>query len=184
MGQILDRARESRMRSLLADGSWQVRGRILAILDHADGTRERFETRNLVTTAGDLWYAQKWAGEAPTNTFANCVLGTGAVTPAKSSTYTNITPIAASNKAVSSTYPKRNDSDADNTGSGVAVITWRFAWAAGDFNQASGITEGVITIGAPTTGSPLLAFWQFSPSFGKDGSTTLTLFVNHTFVGT
>lgn len=171
------------LRNLMTrDGRLSPEGWVVARLVYPDGSVAVSEQPNLVTDAGDFWYAQKAMTETPTNTFANCVLSTGVATPAKTSTYTNITAVAGSNKAVSATYPVRDDADVDNTGSETDAITWKFAWGAADFS-ATGILQGVITIAAPTTGSPLLAFWNFAASFAKDASTTLTLYVNHRFNG-
>lgn len=167
-------------------GRLSVEGWVVRRLGYPDGSVDIAVSRNLVTDAGDLWYAQKLAlqGDTVTNDFAagRIVLGTGAVTPTKTSTYSNLTPIAGSAKAQTSGYPKRNDTDTDNTGKATDSITWKGDWAAGDFNQASGIVEGCITIASPIAGSPLLSFFQLA-TFGKDSSTTLTLWVNHNVLG-
>jgi hypothetical protein len=175
------------LRSILRrDGRLSPEGWVVRRLTYPDGTIEIAEGPNIVTDAGDLWYAQKLAlqGDTVTNDFAagRIVLGTGAVAPSKTSTYTNLTPIAGSAKAQTAGYPKRNDSDTDNTGKATDSITWKGDWAAGDFNVASGIIEGCITIAAPAGGSPLLSHFQLS-TFGKDSSTTLTLWVNHNVLG-
>lgn len=169
------------------DGKLSPEGWVVARLTHPDGSIDLLEGHNLVTDAGDLWYAQKLGlnADAVTNDFAGgkMVLGTGATAPAKGSTYSNITPIAGASVAQSSGYPKRNDADTDNTGKAVDSITWKGEYTAASFNQASGITEGVLTVAAPAAGSPLLAFWDFAASFGKDSSTQLTVWVNHNFLG-
>jgi hypothetical protein len=163
----------------LLNRKWK--GLVVAVLEDTEGNKRIIETKNLVTTAGDIYYAQKACGETPTNAFANCVLGSAAVAPAKTSTYDNITPIAGSNKAKSTGYPKSNDLDADNTGKAADAITWKFEWAAADFNHTA-ITEGVITIAAPGAGSPVLSHFQFT-SFAKASTDTLKLYVNHTVEG-
>lgn len=155
----------------------KVVGRICFILDGPDGKR-KYSTTNLITDAGDIYYAQKMAGETPTNAFANLVLGSGSGTPAKNSTYSSITPIASTNKAVGTGYPKTNDSDADNNYAGQNVVTYKYYYGKADFNAAS-ITEGVITIASPSAGSPVLCYFKFANAFEKTENDTLTVFINH-----
>ena len=160
----------------------QISENILMVVVQKDGTKKVYKAENIVTNDGDTYYAQRVCTETPTYTFANCVLGTGAVAAAKTDTYDNITPIAGSNKAKSTGYPKTNDADTDNTGAGVDIITWLFSWAAADFNNAA-IREGVITIASPIAGSKILTKWVWAAAFAKDADTTLKLFVNHTANG-
>lgn len=166
------------------DGQLAPTGWVVRKLTFADGTTDVAAGPNIVTDAGDLWYAQSAMAETPTNTFTTCLLGTGVVTPVKANDYGDLTVISGSPKAASASYPLRNDSDTDNTGSGTDIITWKFQWAASDFNQASGISEGAITVSGASATDPLLAHFAFSPTFAKDDSTQLTLYVNHTFNGT
>jgi len=156
---------------------------VIAVITRGDGSKEIHRAKNIIGDEGDKYYAQKSCGETPTNTFANCVLGTGTAATAKTDTYDQVTPIAGSNKAVTAGYPKTNDDDTDNSADkGVDVVTWKFEWAAADFSDAA-IAEGCITIAAPTTGSPLLTRWLFAAAFAKDADTTLKIFVNHTANG-
>lgn len=179
-----------RLRDLMdRNGRLAPEGWVVALLGYPDGTRELVEGHNIVTDAGDLWYAQKLAlqGDTVTNDFAagKMVLGTGVVAPGKASTYSNLTVIAASSQAEDAGYPKRNDTDTDNTGKATDSITWKASYSAASFSQtAPAINEGCLTIAAPVAGSPLLAFWDFASSFQKDASTTLTVWVNHNFLGT
>ncbi len=147
-----------------------------------DGKKKIFRAKNIVGNEGDKYYAQKSCGETPTNTFANAVLGTGSVAATKSDDYSDLTPISGSEKAVSSGYPKTNDSDSDNSGAGVDVITWKYEWSGADFSNAS-IREGVITKASPTGTDPILTRWVWGSSFSKDSDTTLKVFVNHTANG-
>lgn len=162
-----------------------VAGNVVAILTRADGTREIYHADNIVTDAGDVWYAQKIGGETPTNNFNTMVLGNGTPAPTwtKTSNYGNLAgAIAASAKVVTSGYPRRNDTDPDNTGAGVKVITWQFSWAAADFG-ATGINQAVITVPSPVASSPILTGFNFSPAFDKTTSDTLKVIVNHTVSG-
>ena len=159
----------------------QVRGSIVVVLDGPSGKRVH-KTHNIITNAGDIYYAQRGCAAVPTNAFANLVLGSGAVAPAKGNNYDNITPIASTNKAPAATYPKVNDDDVDNTDAGVDVATYKYYYAKADFNAAS-ITEGVVTIAAPEAGSPVLTHFQFAAPFAKTADDTLTIFVNHEMLG-
>ncbi len=74
---------------------------------------------NIVTTTGEVYYAQRACTESPTNNYTTLWLASnGPATPAKTDNRGNFTDIAASNKANSSGYPKSNDNDTDNTGAG------------------------------------------------------------------
>jgi hypothetical protein len=184
----------------------RVRENVLAILTKPDGRKKfiRGETdkynivaivknkygelksmvraKNIVTNDGDLFYAQMAAGEEPTYAFANCVLGTGAVEADKGDDYDDMTPIAGSNKAPSENYPKTNDSDEDNTGKAVDSVTYKYYWTGADFDEED-ITEGCITIAAPEAGSKVLTRFLFASAFDKEATDTLTLYVNHNFLG-
>src|SRR5262245_1211246 len=76
---------------------------------------------NIVTDAGDIYYAQRGAAASPTNAFGIHELFTGresSSTPAKTDNRGNYDSlaIASTQKAHTATYPKVNDGDADNTG--------------------------------------------------------------------
>ena len=52
-------------------------------------------------------------------------LRTGSATPAKADVFTQVTtPIPTSIQEIDSTYPKVNDGDSDNTGSGTDIVTF------------------------------------------------------------
>src|SRR5215471_8999510 len=121
---------------------------ILAVVEGPDG-KTVIPAHNIVTDAGDIWYAQKSCGETPTNAF-NTMVMCSAGTPGKGAVYSAFTPIAGSTKTVSATYPKTNDSDADNTGKGLNIASWLGNWAKADFNAAA-ISHGLITIAAPVS---------------------------------
>jgi hypothetical protein len=157
---------------------------IVAVLQHEDGSSERFECTNIVTNAGDIYYAQKACGEAPTNVFDALHLGTGALTPAKTDTATQFTAIVGSGKAVASTYPKSNDSDTDNTGKAVDAVTWKFSYPSSD-GPWTAITEAIIVVGSGTltSGEAVLTHFRFAASFDKTTTDTLTVYVNHAAEG-
>jgi len=154
---------------------------ILAVLENEGGERLLIPAHNIVTDAGDIWYAQKSAGESPTNNFNTMVL-CSAGTPGKSAIYSSFTAIAGSTKTVAAGYPKTADADADNTGDAANVVTWLGSWAKADFNHAA-VSHGLITIASAISGSALLTGYAFSAPFAKTANDTLKVFVNHQMLG-
>ena len=87
-----------------------------------------------------------------------------------------------SRKVFDSNYPKTNDTDADNTGAGLDVVTYLTSWTTTDFN-ATGIIGGCIhDNSSPVSGTKLLTHFSIA-SFDKTSSDTLKVFVNHTMNG-
>lgn len=154
---------------------------ILAVLGRPDG-KLLVPAANIVTDAGDTWYAQSACGETPDDTFAIVELGS-AGTPAKDADRSDFTPIGSTQKANSSGYPKTDDDDTDNTGAGADIVTHLAEYAKGDFNH-SAITHGWITVTSPGASAALLSGYAFGSSFEKTSDDTLKLFVNHTMNGT
>jgi len=158
---------------------------VLAVLVGPEG-RRLVAASNIVTDAGDQYYAQRMAEEAVTNAFTSLYLSEGAWDaghPAKGSTADNLASvIAGSEKAADAGYPKTNDDDTDNDGSGVDVVSWRFSYSKADFSS-SAIVAGTVSIAAATfggaSGDPLLTGFDLS-SFSKTSNDTLKFFVNHT----
>ncbi len=167
-----------------------IGGLVIAIVrDEKTGVlKGRYVTHNIVTDAGDEYYAEAGAqkgGESVTNDFDSMSLGTSAsAAPAKGNDSDDITEIASTNKLVKATYPKTNDTgDADNTGDAVDAVTWTFEWAGADFNSVV-ITDGVILVGALGAAEPLLTHFEFTGGvFTKGATDTLKVIVNHTFLG-
>lgn len=168
---------------------------ILAVLETPNGSL-LMPAANIVTDAGDTYYAERGAAQAPGTMFGSHALGTGATAPfAKSgapSLYGNLTgAIAGSIKATDASYPRTADPDTDNTGAGAKVTTWRCSYGKLDFSSVTPITHGLVTIatgnpntvGSPVSGSALLTGYQFAASFTKSTDDTLKLFINHTFLG-
>ena len=149
--------------------------------------------KNIVTNDGDLYYAQQAVEATPTSDFGGSngrmELRTGSATPAKADVFTQVTtPIPTSIQEITSGYPKVNDSDSDNTGSGADVVTWLGTWSTSDFNS-NAIIGGCIHVaggnsGATTPGATKLLTHFSLTSFNKTSSDTLKIFVNHTFNGT
>jgi hypothetical protein len=156
---------------------------ILAILDGPEG-RRTVETHNIVTNAGDVYYAQQAANETPTNAFTRLYLtSNGPATPAKGDDWADYSSnlITGANKLPTGTYPKTADADTDNTGAGTNVVTWAYAFTKADFNGT--VTHGTITVTSPTGTDPLLTSFEFASSFVKTADDTLKVFVNHALSG-
>lgn len=135
---------------------------------------------NIVTNAGDLYYAQQICSEALTKDFTDMYLATtGPGTPGKTDLRSAFTDVASSNKAKSANYPKTSDADADNTGSGTDIVSWLFSYLTSDGNW-SAITHAYVTINAPAAAETLLCSIKFAASWNKDSSTSAKVFVNHT----
>lgn len=182
----LARAMESAGRK--PDDHIGMTGMVYAVLTRGDGTVEVHEAKNIITDAGDTYYAEQGANEAPTNfadtagAFTGIVGVATAATVGKSSTYADVTPASGGEDSPDSGYPKTNDDDGDNPGTvATDVITYRVSYATGEANAA--ITHAYVTEASPTTASPLLSVVAFSPGFTKTSSDTLKVYVNHTFLG-
>jgi len=166
---------------------------VLAFLGHANGECTLIPAANIVTTAGDIWYCQKAAGESPTNAFGEHECATACSeaggNPVKASDRGDFTPGAAgSQKAHTGGYPKRNDTATDNTGGGVNVVSWAVAYTTGDFHQSTAedgnpISHWIITNAAHGASEPILTGFKFATAFDKTASDTLKVYVNHTLLG-
>lgn len=137
---------------------------------------------NIVTDAGDIYFAQRGAAESPTNAFGIWELGTAGNAPGKSSNRSDVTSkVSGSQKAHDGTYPKSNDGDTDNSGRAADVTTWRVSYLTSEAN-ATGITRGIITNSTPGASEPVLSYWTIT-SFDKTSSDTLKMFLNETANG-
>lgn len=139
---------------------------------------------NIITNAGDTYYAQSAAGESPTNDFdgasSGLRLGSANTTPVK--TATDVTTfLSGTGHALDATYERTADPDTDNTGDGADIVTWRYSYATSEGN-ANGIQEGAI-VDNRTTPTTALTHFLFASSFNKTSSDTLKVFVNHEFTG-
>ena len=172
-----------------------MQGRICAVVTNIyTGKKTVTEGKNIVTDAGDLFYAQRAVIVQPDDdhfttgaAFAfDGIMELGddatAPTPNKTQTRSVMTDlVASSQKAMDSGFPKVNDGDSDNTGAGVDVVTFLVSYTTGEAN--SGVISQVwITNPTPAAGENLLMYADFTP-FAKTSSDTLKFFVNHTMVG-
>ncbi len=142
--------------------------------------------RNLVTDAGDRWYAESACGEAQTNDFVNLYLATacseGGGDPTKTSNYSHFTLHAGSEKAPTATYPKTNDPDGDNTGAGVDIVSWLYEYTTGD-GPFVDVTHSFISIVTASGTDPILNGYKWGAAWSKDASTSAKVFANHEMLG-
>ncbi len=179
-----------------------LHGKVVAVVTHADGSKSTYETKNIVSDAGDLFYAERGAlltvgatiGPVPTNfTDANGVPdmimelydnSTPNNAPDKSANRSDLNGVKAtgSDQVIDATYPKVNDGDSDNTGAGTDIITYRVSYATGDANLAD-ITDVILTNPSPGASEPVIMHAEFGASFTKTSSDTLKVFINHRMNG-
>ena len=170
-------------------------GSILAILRDVNLERELIiPGLNIVTDEGDLFYAQRSVIEQPDDdhfttgaafAFDGIMeLYSGAsAAPAKTNDRSDlVTLVTGSAQVIDATYPRTNDPDGDNTGSGTDITTYRVSYATGDANSA-GIDDVILTNPSPAASENLLMHSEFAAPFEKTSSDTLKVFVNHRFDG-
>lgn len=178
----------------------RIKGRVIVVLQNQKTGKKRvIETENIVTNAGDLYYAERGAllttgtpiSPVPTNfTDTNGVpdmvmqLFNGAsAIPAKTNDWDDMVgAVGSSIKAIDATYPKVNDGDSDNTGAGTDIITYRVSYLTSEANAAD-IADVILTNPSPAATWPLLMHAEFSAAFTKTSSDTLKVFVNHEMLG-
>lgn len=180
---------------------FQIYSQVTAIVaDAASGEYKNvIKGHNLVTNDGDYFYAVRAvAGTPSTDYFCNgsgvfdgvVELYIGATaSPSKAAVRSSIggtlvswsSGPAISEMAMSSGYPKVNDSDSGNTGKGADVVTYKVTYTTSEANGTS-ISDVVITNPSPSSGDKLLMWSELTP-FNKTSSDTLTIYINHTFTG-
>jgi len=166
-----------------------------SIRDRIEGSylvRTHFYGANIVTTDGNVYYAQKAAAETPTNDFAgtNGRLGLRVATdtPAAADNYSNVaTPLAASSIVKETGYPRTNDPDSLNAVSNkTRKVTWKYIHNTATGNHTT-IYGGFIHAGGDTPSGtiPLLCHFTYAGTvpFEKTSSDTLTSYVNHELLG-
>jgi hypothetical protein len=147
------------------------------------GERRILKTHNIVTNAGDVYYAQMGAGESPTNAFGILELGTDGDAPGKTSNRSNMTTkVTGSQKVFDATYPQTDDGDSDNPDAATDVTTYRVSYTTSEAN-ATGIDRLIITNATPGASEPVMTYAEFAAPFDKTSSDTLKVFVNHDFTG-
>lgn len=168
---------------------------LLILQDAATGRVEKVvQAANIVTNDGAEYYAEKGAGETPTYTFnlgrfalASSYRSTEAVTRTLNDlVFSTLSGI----QAFDSTYPKTNDTDSDNTGSGVRVVTYRRTYTTAQANftiKALAICRAGYTTNGASSASlrKILNYLTLSAAqqITKTSSQTLKAFANHSFQG-
>jgi hypothetical protein len=163
-----------------------VRGTIVAVVKGPDGrVKQREVTKNIVTDDGSQWYAERGpATPVMTEGFLTGImeLGTAGNAPVVGSDRSDMTAKLTPQKAMTSGYPKVNDTDVDNGSGGVDVLTWLAQWAGGEATDAA-IDRVLITNTSPGASENCLSYGVFPAPVNKGGSDTLKVFVNHQLVG-
>jgi len=76
-----------------------------------------------------------------------------------------------------------NDTDADNTGKGINVVTWKFEYTTSDGPFNTPITHSFIARSGATGSDPILNSYKWTASWVKDSDTSAKIFSNHTMLG-
>lgn len=173
MNMIIDQVMKQRQQELA------IGGQVFAVLRDPLLERELvIPGLNIVTNAGDLYYAQLGASEAVTNDFAAGGLRLGDDNTAPTKADDDVTNfLAGTGHAIDATYPKTNDDDGDNGDAGTDVVSYRYSYTTAQGN-ATGIIEGAI-VDNITTPTAALTHFLFAAAFDKTASDTLKVFVNH-----
>jgi len=152
-------------------------------------------SHNIVTTAGNRYYAQLGASSASSFTFNQITAAASIRAASAGATFgdfrdaANVTTIpTGGTQAFDATYPLHNDQDANNTGAGSNVTTWSRTYTTTQANtnvKAIAIhqTGAAATPGAQVSTQLLLNAATLAVSVAKTSSDTLQIFVNHTFTG-
>lgn len=166
--------------------------KVVVVLERADGTKETHESTNIVTNAGDLFYAERGVNTAIPSNFVDgsgdfdgiMELYNGAsAAPAKDNDRSDMAGlVTGSAKVIDATYPQVNDGDSDNTGAGADIITYRTSYLTSEAND-TGIADVIITNPSPGASEPLLMHAEFGAPFDKTSSDTLKVFINHQMNG-
>jgi hypothetical protein len=156
------------------------------------GEKRTHVTKNIVTAAGDLHYAERLANVIPTDFtdvagdfdgILELYAGAQSASPDKANDRSDLADLVAdSGQAMDSGYPKLDDDDSDNSGAGAGVLTYRVSYATGDANSAD-IDNLAITNPSPAADEPLLMHAEFDTPFEKTSDDTLKVFINHTLAG-
>ena len=158
-----------------------IRRNVHIVVTKPDGRKFAYLGLNIVTNAGDEYYAERGAAETPSTDFSNSTaglrLGSGNTTVTKADTDVS-TFITGAATAVDASYPTTSDGDSDNVSSGADIVSWRYQYSASAFSAS--VAEGAIV---DNDASPTAALNHFLATFDKTSSDTLKIFINHEFTG-
>lgn len=159
---------------------------LLILTNHKTGEVKHIWGRNIVTDAGDVWYAQSACGQVPTDDFDSLYCATACSeaggNPTKTSNYSHFTFHEGSEKHKTATYPQVPDADADNTGDGDDIVSWKFEYAMGDGPFVAVTHSFIAKTGAGGT-NPILNGYKWGAAWAKDASTSAKIFCNHEMLG-
>ncbi len=169
---------------------------VLKKLESVSNIKDKFDyidtfmyTHNLVTDDGEIYYAKAGVKETfPANedyldTTGRFEMGTTGYVEAETDTFNEFdvagtSKISGSRKAQAATYPKSDDSDANNTGRAIDAASTKVEYLAADWNDTD-VEQGCIHENAtPVPATKLLCVWSHA-SFAKGTTDPLDIFVNH-----
>lgn len=164
----------------MTDDKSTIHGLVVAELRGPDGKlKARCETRNLITSVGDQFYA----GRAALSTglpaqVTGMKLGAGSTAVAKTGAGAAlVTYLSNSHQAINGGYPTAV----------AGVVTWQAVFAAGKATTASPITEAVLCTDAladaTSSAANTIARVLLSGIGSKGASDTLTVTWTHTILG-
>jgi len=178
----------------------QMKGSVVVVItNHKTKQKRTFMFRNIITDAGDLYYAERAAlltvgatiSPVPTNfTNANGVpdmimeLYDGAsAAPGKGNDRSDLVGlVSGSAQAMDTGYPKVGDSDPDNTGAGADIVTYRVSYAKGTL-ISSDLLDVILTNPSPGASEAILMHAEITDSTPMTANDSLKMFVNHQFNG-
>jgi len=168
------------------DEKMLLKGTVDVVLMGPDGAVKHQETiDNLVTDAGDLYYAQMGiTGVSPANAVAPTLvasmkLGTGTTAAAKNGAGASIvTYKTGSAQAFDASYPQTN-----NLGAGLGVqAVYKVTWAAGTATDTA-LTEAVISTGTADSNAGTHIARVVFTAINKGAADTLAITWSHKFLG-
>ena len=172
-----------------------VKGNVVLVLKDAATGRVKSVTehKNIVTTAGNRYYAQLAAASSTSFTFVQMTVSSSIRAISAGATFgdlvyaanTTAIPVQGTT-ALDSGYPTAADVDSDNTGADSNVVSWLTTYTTGQGN--TNIKAIVINQTGAVTGNGgntnlLLNAVTLAVSQAKTSSDILKVFVNHTFTG-
>lgn len=167
---------------------------VLVLKDERTGRIEKLvkTEHNIVTNAGDIYYAQRGAtfGAAPTHTFYKgmMVVAKSGPTNSKTRTFGNFSGLASTytgRQSFAAGYPKTNDSDTDNTGRTADSVTYKRVYTTAQANYTIRAV-GICRHNAVTSSNgQLLSYKTLGTNeyVQKTSTQTLTVYINHNFLG-
>lgn len=145
---------------------------------------------NIVTNAGDRYYAQRGAAETPTHTFAQGMLVAAksyTVAAAKTATFGRFVMggTYSGRQSFASGYPKTSDSDADNTARTADGVTYKRIFTTSQANYTIRAVGVCRPNGATNSNGQLLSYKTLTTAqrVQKTSSLTLTVYITHVFNG-